>query len=253
MSYFIIGVGLLIGGLLLVNWAASAKPGEVLKALKWIGLGLGALVLLFLVVSGRLAFLWGLAAAALPWIGRLRLARRLWKAARGPRGGDSSSVSTRYFEMTLDHDTGAMDGRIKEGRFAGQWLSELSEGDRIDLAREVARADAQSMRLLEAYLDRMHGPEWRDAFGGEDGGRDGRYEGGFGGDGGAGGGGGSGSDSGPMSPEEAYKVLGLDPGAGKDDIKRAHRRLMKVAHPDVGGSDYMASKINEAKRVLLGD
>lgn len=251
MTYFILGFGLLVGGLLMANWAASAKPGEVLAALKWVGLGLAVLIAVFLLATGRLGFLWAALFALLPWISRLRLAGRLWRAARGPRGGDSSRVATRFFDMTLDHDSGHMDGRIKEGRFAGRWLSELEEGERLDLAREVAREDAQSMRILETYLDRMHGAAWREAFGGDDGARGERYRGGFGG--GEAGGGAESDAGGPMSREEAFRVLGLEPGASAAEIKRAHRRLMKVAHPDVGGSDYMASKVNEAKRVLLGD
>jgi len=55
-----------------------------------------------------------------------------------------------------------------------------------------------------------------------------------------------------MSREEALKVLGLGPGASQDDIREAHRRLILQNHPDRGGSDYLASKINEAKDVLLG-
>jgi hypothetical protein len=55
-----------------------------------------------------------------------------------------------------------------------------------------------------------------------------------------------------MTAEEAYRVLGLAQGASTEEIKQAHRRLMLRAHPDLGGSDYLASKLNEAKDVLLG-
>jgi len=58
--------------------------------------------------------------------------------------------------------------------------------------------------------------------------------------------------TGTMSREEALKVLGLGAGASADDIREAHRRLILQNHPDRGGSDYLASKINEAKDVLLG-
>jgi hypothetical protein len=58
--------------------------------------------------------------------------------------------------------------------------------------------------------------------------------------------------SGPMSRAEAYQVLGLQPGASEDDIRAAHRRLMQAAHPDHGGSDWLAARINQARDVLLG-
>ncbi|HUR42475.1 MAG TPA: DnaJ domain-containing protein [Aestuariivirga sp.] len=56
-----------------------------------------------------------------------------------------------------------------------------------------------------------------------------------------------------MTREEAYAVLGLRPGASLDDIRAAHRRLMKDFHPDKGGSDYLAVKINQAKDLLFQD
>jgi hypothetical protein len=57
---------------------------------------------------------------------------------------------------------------------------------------------------------------------------------------------------GPMSRAEAYQVLGLQPGASEDDVRAAHRRLMQAAHPDHGGSDWLAARINQARDVLLG-
>jgi DnaJ homolog subfamily C member 19 len=94
---------------------------------------------------------------------------------------------------------------------------------------------------------------WRAAHprAGQGGGGQGR--GGQGGGGQRGGGqGGSARRVGAMTREEAYQVLGLKPGASEDDIRAAHRRLMRGAHPDSGGSDWLASRINQARDMLLG-
>lgn len=61
------------------------------------------------------------------------------------------------------------------------------------------------------------------------------------------------ASTGTMSREDALQILGLTGAAGPEDIREAHRRLMKNMHPDRGGSDYLASRINQARDVLLGE
>ena len=156
------------------------------------------------------------------------------------RGGGSSGAARRSgvrsqgLDMSLDHDTGEMDGRILQGRFEGKMLSQLALPDLIALAADFS-GDADSLRLLESYLDRAH-PGWREDVH-EGGARRQRAAPGAGG----------------MSTQEAYEVLGLEPDAGEAEVREAHRRLMKQVHPDRGGSHALAAKINEAKDRILGE
>jgi hypothetical protein len=64
--------------------------------------------------------------------------------------------------------------------------------------------------------------------------------------------GGATQSKGPMTRQEALDILGLKQGAQPADIRAAHRRLMLAAHPDHGGSDWLAARINQARDVLLG-
>jgi hypothetical protein len=146
--------------------------------------------------------------------------------------GQRSKVQTSMLSMVLDHDSGSMDGEVLAGPFAGRKLSALSVPELAQFHRECSVATDQSRALLEAWLDRAR-PGWREEW--------------------QPGSAGAARTETAMSREEAYAVLGLKPGAGRDEIRAAHRRLMKEFHPDHGGSDYLAAKINRAKDVLLQD
>jgi hypothetical protein len=144
--------------------------------------------------------------------------------------GQTSQVRSPFLDMTLDHDSGVLSGRILAGANAGRSLDEF---DLSQLTAMAASFDAESVALLESYLDRRF-PAWRqnaerDAAGGQ------RRP----------------ASSGKMTDEEAYQILGLQPGAGRDEIGRAHRSLMKKLHPDQGGSTYLAARVNQAKDTLL--
>lgn len=59
--------------------------------------------------------------------------------------------------------------------------------------------------------------------------------------------------TGPMKRAEALQVLGLTDPVSDSDVRAAWVRLMRIAHPDGGGSDWLAARVNQAKDVLLGD
>ena len=214
-------------------------------------------VLLLLTASGRLHWLAALAAGALPFLRgligliagplvgnfvRSRLFARP-PAARPPARGNAtpgvdpgsapkdSTVATDELRMTLDHETGAMDGEVLVGRLAGQRLAAIELDALETLLDELATVD--SRQLLTAYLDRRF-PGWSDNSRNDD--NRGNSP--------------PGSDGG-MDSGQALAVLGLDEGASKDEIVHAHRRLMHKLHPDRGGTDYLAATLNLAKKVLL--
>ena len=147
--------------------------------------------------------------------------------------GSASIVRSEWFEMQLDHDTGAMTGRVLRGAHAGAALGDLSDDVVKALAADVA-TDGESAALLEAYLDRRM-PGWRDHVEDDGAARTRRPP-----------------NASPMTDEEAYEILGLPAGATEAEIRAAHRRLMKRVHPDQGGSTFLAAKINQAKDWLLG-
>ena len=246
MPYFILGVAILIGIIFAARWYVSAPPSNILKALKWVAI-IGIVVIGIVLILTR-NLIWSAFAipALLPWFFRVRQAARMAKnysRMKGSAGGgvgsapgQASEIETKYLRMYLDHGSGEMNGDVTSGQFLGTTLRNLDLEDLIALLGEC-RDDEQSVQVLAAYLDRYHGDEWREMAGAT----------------GAGDAGSSYSGTeGPMTAEEAYQVLGLEPGANEEAIKEAHKRLMSKIHPDHGGSTYLATKINQAKDFLLG-
>lgn len=234
MIYVLGGFAVLSGFLMLVYLFVNADPVRLARGLKVTGIVIAVLAVATLAISGRLAALLMPLAMLMPALIRVR---SLLDRFRPPSGGQTSTVATPFLRMTLDHDTGSMNGTILRGRFGGMRIEELGPADLLALLRECRAEDEEGARLLEAYLDRFH-PDWRDELAGER-------------TGGGGSGGGARPTSGDVTVEEAYAILGLAPGADAEAIKEAHRRLMVKLHPDHGGSDYLATKINRARDVLL--
>ena len=152
---------------------------------------------------------------------------------RKKQAGSVSRVRSAMIEMELDHDTGGVGGAVLAGQFAGRPLDALSNADLLALRAECRLVDPEGFRLVEAYLDGRL-PGWRE-HAEPDPDREGRAD----------------AKLGPVTKQEAYEILGLQPGADEGQIRAAHRTLMKKLHPDQGGSTYLASRVNQAKDVLL--
>lgn len=236
MHFFILGVALTIGLILIVRGLGSADPHKLAVLLRWLAIGAGVFVGGFLLLSGRLAALLPLLPALLPFFVRWRDIQNRFKGNHGPSPGQRSTVETATLAMSLDHDTGQMDGEIRKGRFAGRRLDELSLGDVLALLDTCRRDDPQAAALLEGWLDRTQGAAWRSSE--QAGDRTGES---------------AWQQQGPMTRKQAFELLGLSPGASREEIRDAHRRLMRKVHPDLGGSTYLAARINEARDLLLGE
>ncbi len=197
---------------------------------------IGAVVLLLLLtVRGGAEIAVPLLTVLAPFLVRWLSTRPLPSPPPSAKPGSSScsTVTTHFLSMELDHATGVMSGWVLKGRFARRSLQDLPLLDLLDLWREC-QSDAQSLAVLEAYLDRHADADWREqahvAYRATD----------------------SSKDSGMMDSTEAYQILGLQPGASHEDIQAAYRRLIQRVHPDHGGSSYLAARLNRARDVLLG-
>jgi hypothetical protein len=229
--YLLIGVALMLLLMTAMRGFVNTNPRTLVAGLRWGAIIAGGLLALGLLVSGRLNQALITVTALAPLFMRWKTLWNSIRNARGPAQGQSSDVETAWLRMSLDHDTGAMDGTVLQGVWKGRRLSELSIDALLDLLAECRVSDADSAQLIEAYLERAR-PDWRE----QPNGRQAQTP-----------------PSGAMTRQEAYRILGLEPGADEAAVREAHRRLMMKMHPDMGGSSYLAAKINQAKDLLLGD
>jgi DnaJ domain len=231
MVNFIIAVGIVFGGLWLIRKFAKTSPSQVPRLTRKLAGGVLIALSGLLALRGMMTYAVPLFALGLGMLGQSAAFPNGFPWARKSTG-QKSRVATAILAMELDHDSGKMTGQVLTGPFKGARLEEMDPNDLQSLYNHCARASDQSVSLLEAWLDRNN-PAWRDTWKGTDKAKQ--------------------SNSGTMSHDEALAVLGLKSGATNDDIRNAHRRLMKDFHPDRGGSDYLAAKINQAKDILLQD
>lgn len=235
MPYLILAIAVVVGLSLILLGLRGANPRTLSSFAKWLVIIFGMLLLAVLSLRGGLVTLGWIVIGLIPILLRWRALSRMARNWGGPKQGQSSDIETRYLRMTLDHDTGELKGTVLDGAFKGRLLEELEREQMLSLLQECRVHDEQSAQLLESYLDRIYGADWRAAGGGS-----GAESGGP-------------AASGTMTREEAYSILGLQPGATAEQVKEAHRNLMVKFHPDQGGSTYLAAKINQAKDLLLNE
>lgn len=193
------------------------------------------LLVVWLTITGKMHWI-GAALTALLVLVRqvLPLVLRAFPMLQGllrmrQQAGRQATVQTTLLRVRVDVTSGVIDGEVLSGQFAGQKLADLNEQQLEELLKYCQQEDIDSARLLMSYLQRNRQGNWSE---------NNQY-----------------SQSAPSSNldrKEALAVLGLEEGASKKDIITAHRKLMQKIHPDRGGNDYLAAKINQAKDLLLG-
>src|SRR6266851_1756979 len=225
---------------IVIFWFMRANPSTLARMLRPIlvvlaGIGIGGLLIFGIrFLPGLLPELFGLAGVVITaLIARAVRSRPSGGFSSPGSGGQRTEVRTAFLQAWIDHGTGDVGGTVLSGRFSGRTLDGLSDAELLDLHLDCS-GDADSLRILEPYLDRRLGADWRNARQPPPHGSAPR------------------GPSSDMTREEALAVLGLAEGASDDDIKAAHRRLIQRMHPDVGGSADLAARINRAKDVLLG-
>jgi hypothetical protein len=217
------------------------QPREERRKLA-IKLGLYGLAfgILALVATGRAHWLTALVAGIIPFFSRimplvirvLPFLRQLQK--QGIKSGASSgTLQSRFLKLRMDRESGRISGQILAGLFAGKSLDELDQDELQQLVLHYGREDRESFRLLQAYLQQQH-REWSFNYGNGSAGEQS-----------------AGARGSEMSRREAYEILGLQEGASEDEILAAHKKLMQRLHPDRGGSNYLAVKVNQAKDLLV--
>jgi hypothetical protein len=191
----------------------------------WFVLGIS----IVLVATGRMHWL-GAGLAALVPIGKtllsfsmraLPLIRLLSRFKTRP-----SEFRTQFLLVEINFASKQMDGEVLQGEHTGKHLSELTTEQLQALATSLRSADPESFVLLQAYMLRTGGKQESNEDYGE-------------------------RSFSEFSNDEAYKILGLEGNASQEEVVKAHKRLMQRLHPDRGGSDYLAAKINTAKDQLI--
>jgi hypothetical protein len=219
-----------LAGFLLLKGVPRRKkyyPELWARGLLWVTLFLGQY---YLVYINQAPAAFGVGVLVLPMLMRLAqntdIGRR--RAAQQSVTAATNQLESNYVILRVNANTRAMNGEVRMGTFAGMHLEQLAADDLLDLLAELRKTDKRSADILMTYLDHTQLDDWRARFRA-------RFT----------------KTKEQMARDEALQILGLKDGASEEDIKAAYRRLMARLHPDAGGTDYLAAKVNMAKDLLL--
>ena len=250
MLIFVALIAVVIIGYISVGYIQTLKQEQRKKAGAKVGVLAFIAGLILLTVTGKLYILAALGTGLIvlakrlfPFLRYFPLFQGLFQKAKAKQSAGSSkhsTVETSLLKMTLDHESGEIDGELLDTVSEGKYLSEFELPDLISLYILAGKQYPDSIEILATYLDRKYGTDWREAANAGKGSQDSGQHSGA-------------SDSSGMTFIEAYAVLGLENNATEEQIIAAHRKLMLKLHPDKGGNNYLATKINQAKDLLVSN
>jgi len=236
MSYLLLGLLILASIVMMLRAYASTSSTSLTRAVRRTAIISAALGAVLLLLRVPLGFILVGVGAILPLT---LLWPALWpvlSASSKQPAGKTSRIDTKYLRMALDHETGALDGLVLAGKYRDKLLSKLTIDQLLEVRADCLAEDPEGLPLIEAYLDRIHGASWRGATSSQHSSDNASSK----------------RASTTMTREEALQVLGVTPSATEAEIRAAYHHLIQKLHPDHGGSDYLAAKVNEAKNILVG-
>lgn len=211
-------------------------PKADLKKLYWkYTLGGFGIALVLMAATGRIHWVGALIGATLPFLRQITplliqyfpQIRQYHKSRSQETSstGNQSHLTTQILNMNLDHDNNQLNGEVIQGPLKGSQLDQLEMEQLLGLLDYCYRQELDSANLLVSYLEHRFGKDWQQAS--------------------------SSASQGDLEIGEAYAILGLQTGASKEEVIKAHRSMIQKVHPDRGGSDYLAAQINKAKDIII--
>lgn len=209
----------------------KTPKGQQKQLLKNYGSLIAIALLVIFIATGKLNWLIGVVGSAglLIWRNLFLLKKfaPFFFQLANKHTGFSPVIRTKFLKVQFSKNS--LQGDVIEGPLKGRQLAELSSEDIETLSLYYKENDKESLLLLHAYIQQQNiNPNSNQQ-------NNNYHE----------------PSSQELSQKEALEILGLDDSAGREEILKAHKKLLQRLHPDRGGSNYLAAKVNRAKDILI--
>lgn len=186
-------------------------------------------ILIIAVLTGRIHWLGAVAAGVLGvlkfGLGTLLRFGPVLRVLGKNKSMRNPVFTTAHIKVEFHLNDGSFSGEIISGTFAGKAIQELSEDEINTLLNEYKNSNKRSHYLLLIASKRVSDTRFDETS--------------------------ANASSNDMQIEEARMTLGLDTHFDIEAVEKAHKRLIQKLHPDRGGNDYLAARVNQARDTLL--